>query len=161
MLAPITVTRDPFNGTLIHFPEETNKVGSPKAVSQNNFRRKNCNMYDYKQVIVVRNDLKMGKGKLAVQVAHAAVSSAENTRKNRKDWFDSWYSSSQAKICVKVDSEKELRVLKGRLDEMGIPNSLIQDAGLTQLEPGTTTCLGIGPLPSEMADRYTGDLKLL
>jgi peptidyl-tRNA hydrolase, PTH2 family len=118
-------------------------------------------MSDYKQVIVVRNDLKMGKGKLAVQVAHAAVSSAENTRKTRREWFDIWFERSQAKICVKVDSEKELRVLKGRLDEMGIPNSLIQDAGLTQLEPGTTTCLGIGPLPTETADRYTGDLKLL
>ena len=118
-------------------------------------------MTNYKQVIVVRNDLKMGKGKLAVQVAHAAVSSAESTRKQRKEWFDAWFGENQAKICVKVDGEKELRVLKGRLDEMGIPNSLIQDAGLTQLEPGTTTCLGIGPLPSETADRYTGELKLL
>lgn len=116
---------------------------------------------DYKQVIVVRNDLKMGKGKLAVQVAHAAVSSAENARKYKKDWFDAWFGENQAKICVKVDGEKELRILKGKVDEMGIPNSLIQDAGLTQLEPGTTTCLGIGPLPSEVADRYTGDLKLL
>ena len=118
-------------------------------------------MTNYKQVIVVRNDLMMGKGKLAVQVAHAAVSSAESTRKQRKEWFDAWFGENQAKICVKVDGEKELRVLKGRLDEMGIPNSLIQDAGLTQLEPGTTTCLGIGPLPSETADRYTGELKLL
>ncbi len=117
-------------------------------------------MYDYKQVLVVRSDLKMGKGKLAVQVAHAAVSSAENTRKQRKEWFDAWFGANQAKICVKVNDEKELRLLKGRLDEMGIPNSLIQDAGLTQLEPGTTTCLGIGPLPSETADRYTGELKL-
>lgn len=118
-------------------------------------------MSDYKQVIAVRSDLKMGKGKLAVQVAHAAVSSAENARKSKKEWFDSWYEKSQAKICVKVESEKELRILKGRLDEMGIPNSLIQDAGLTQLDPGTTTCLGIGPLPTPMADRYTGELKLL
>jgi len=118
-------------------------------------------MADFKQVIVVRTDLKMGKGKLAVQVAHAAVSSAESARINRKTWFDAWFGENQAKICVKVDNEKALRVLKGRLDEMGIPNSLIQDAGLTQLEPGTTTCLGIGPLPSETADRYTGELKLL
>jgi PTH2 family peptidyl-tRNA hydrolase len=115
----------------------------------------------YKQVIVVRNDLKMGKGKLAVQVAHAAVSSAEQARKYRKDWFDSWYRENQAKICVKVDSENELRILKGKVDEAGIPNSLIADAGLTQLEPGTTTCLGIGPLPSQVADKYTGELKLL
>jgi peptidyl-tRNA hydrolase, PTH2 family len=115
----------------------------------------------YKQVIVVRTDLKMGKGKLAVQVAHAAVSSAEQARKYKKSWFESWLGENQAKICVKVDSEKELGILKGKIDEAGIPNSLIQDAGLTQLEPGTTTCLGIGPLPSDLADRYTGELKLL
>ena len=103
----------------------------------------------------------MGKGKLAVQVAHAAVSSCEQARKYKKAWYDAWFSENQAKICVKVDGEEDLRKLKGRLDEMGIPNSLITDAGLTQLEPGTTTCLGIGPLPSDLADRYTGELKLL
>ena len=103
----------------------------------------------------------MGKGKLAVQVAHAAVSSCEQTKKYKKAWFDSWIRENQAKICVKVDGEEDLRRLKGKLDEDGIPNSLIADAGLTQLEPGTTTCLGIGPLPSEIADRYTGELKLL
>jgi len=118
-------------------------------------------MSEYKQVIVVRNDLKMGKGKLAVQVAHAAVSSAEQARKYKREWYEAWIDGNQAKICVKVDSEKELRLLKGRVGEAGIPNSLIQDAGLTQLEPGTTTCLGIGPLPSQVADRYTGELKLL
>ena len=118
-------------------------------------------MVRYKQVIVVRQDLKIGKGKLAVQVAHAAVSSAEQARRYKKEWLDAWMGENQAKICVKVESEKELRLLKGKLDEFGIPNALIQDAGLTQLEPGTTTCLGIGPLPSDIADRYTGELKLL
>jgi peptidyl-tRNA hydrolase, PTH2 family len=118
-------------------------------------------MSEYKQVIVVRSDLKMGKGKLAVQVAHAAVSSAEQARKYKRDWYDAWIAGNQRKICVKVENEKELRLLKGKVDEAGIPNSLIQDAGLTQLEPGTTTCLGIGPAPSQVADRYTGELKLL
>ena len=103
----------------------------------------------------------MGKGKLAVQVAHAAVSSSEQTRKQRKQWFDSWLGENQAKICVKAQSEDELRRLKGKLDEAGIPNSMIFDAGLTQLEPGTITCLGIGPLPSAIADEYTWELKLL
>jgi peptidyl-tRNA hydrolase, PTH2 family len=116
---------------------------------------------NFKQVIAVRKDLEMGKGKLAVQVAHAAVSSCERTRKLKREWFDAWMSENQAKICVKVEGEEDLRMLKGRLDEAGIPNALIQDAGLTQLEPGTTTCLGIGPLPSGVADKYTGDLKLL
>lgn len=118
-------------------------------------------MNSYKQVIAVRNDLKMGKGKLAVQVAHAAVSSAEQTRRMNPKWLQSWFSENQRKICVKIDSEKELRVLKGKLDEAGVPNSIIEDAGLTQLEPGTTTCLGIGPVPSDIVDRYTGELKLM
>lgn len=118
-------------------------------------------MVEYKQVIVVRSDLKMGKGKLAVQVAHASVSSAEQARRHHDRWYEAWIQENQAKICLKVDSEKDLRTLKGKVDEAGLPNSLIQDAGLTQLEPGTTTCLGIGPVPSEVADRYTGDLKLL
>jgi peptidyl-tRNA hydrolase, PTH2 family len=116
---------------------------------------------EYKQVIAVRTDLKMGKGKLAVQVAHAAVSSAEQTRKTEPEWLRSWFSQNQRKICVKVGSEKELRTLKSTLDELGLPNSIIEDAGLTQLEPGTTTCLGIGPLPTDVVDRYTGELKLL
>jgi peptidyl-tRNA hydrolase, PTH2 family len=116
---------------------------------------------EYKQVIVVRSDLKMGKGKTAVQVAHASVSSAEETRRREPVWLKSWFGSNQPKICVKVNSEKELTMLRGKLDEAGIPNALIQDAGLTQLEPGTTTCLGIGPAPSEVVDRYTGELKLL
>jgi PTH2 family peptidyl-tRNA hydrolase len=118
-------------------------------------------MVNFKQVIAVRTDLKMGKGKLAVQVAHAAVSSAERTKRSHSSWYSSWWSENQAKICVKVAGESELRELKGKLDRNGIPNALIEDAGLTQLEPGTTTCLGIGPAPSQIIDRFTGDLKLL
>jgi PTH2 family peptidyl-tRNA hydrolase len=115
----------------------------------------------FKQVIVVRADLKMGKGKIAVQVAHAAISSAEETRRSHPAWLKNWLSESQAKICVKVENEKELWLIKSKLDDAGLPNYIIQDAGLTQLEPGTTTCLGIGPVPSEIVDRYTDQLKLL
>lgn len=118
-------------------------------------------MAELKQVIVVRNDLKMGKGKLAVQVAHASVSSLEQARKYKPKWVETWFSENQRKICVKINSEKELRILKGQVDDAQIPNALIEDAGLTQLEPGTVTCLGIGPLPTEIADRFTGELKLL
>ncbi len=118
-------------------------------------------MAEYKQVIIVRTDLKMGKGKLAVQVAHASVSSLEQARKYKPKWVEAWFAENQRKICVKVNSDKELRILKGRIDENELPNALIEDAGLTQLEPGTVTCLGIGPVPSEVADRYTGELKLL
>lgn len=118
-------------------------------------------MPDFKQVIVVRTDIKMGKGKLAVQVAHASVSALEQARKYKPRWVETWFAENQRKICVKISSDKELRSLKGMIDDGGLPNALIEDAGLTQLEPGTVTCLGIGPVPSELVDPYTGELKLL
>src|SRR5487761_97995 len=123
--------------------------------------REEKRLADLKQVIVVRTDLKMGKGKLAVQVAHASVSALEQARRRNPKWVEAWFAQNQRKICGKVSSDKELRILKGRIDNEELPNALIEDAGLTQLEPGTLTCLGIGPVPSEIADRYTGELKLL
>lgn len=109
----------------------------------------------------MRADLKMGKGKLAVQAAHASVSSLQETRKLKPKWASDWFQKNQGKVCVRVESEQELRDLKQRIDSAGIPNSLIQDAGLTQLEEGTVTCLGIGPVPSAIVDNFTGDLRLL
>lgn len=116
---------------------------------------------DVKQVIVVRTDLKMGKGKLAAQVAHASLAAAEEVMKKREDWYDRWKLSGQAKVVVKGSSETELQELQKKARIMGLATALIQDRGLTQLEPGTTTCLGIGPAPSAMVDKVTGELKLL
>ena len=118
-------------------------------------------MSDYKQVIVVRTDLGMGKGKLAAQVAHASVSAAEEARTRHPDWFESWWQLGQEKVVVKANNESELRELLKTAKTLGLPSVLIQDAGLTQLEPGTATCLGVGPGPSSTIDRVTGQLKLL
>ncbi len=103
----------------------------------------------------------MSKGKLAVQVAHASVSALEQARRSHPDWVKTWFSRNQRKICVKANTESELIDLKLRIEKQGLPHALIEDAGLTQLEPGTVTCLGIGPLPAETVDRFTGELKLL
>ncbi len=116
---------------------------------------------DVKQAIVVRSDLKMGKGKLAAQVAHASLSAAEDAMKRRAAWFEGWKDSGQAKIVLKVQSEDELQDLFRKAKSAKLPASLIQDRGLTQLEPGTVTCLGIGPGPEDDIDRLTGKLKLL
>lgn len=114
-----------------------------------------------KQAIVVRSDLKMGKGKMAAQVAHASLSAAEEARERRPKWYEGWKDGGQAKIVLKVESEDDLRELLRKAKSSGLPASLIEDRGLTQLEPGTVTCLGIGPGPEPELDAITGKLKLL
>jgi len=117
--------------------------------------------FRYKQVIVFRSDLRLSKGKAAVQAGHAAVSTAEEARKHHRGWFEDWMEEGQRKIAVKVKTEKELLELSAEAERLGLPSSLIVDRGLTEIPPGTVTCLGIGPAPSEKMDRITGTLPLL
>lgn len=114
-----------------------------------------------KQAVVVRADVKMGRGKLAAQVAHASLSAAEEAMARRKEWFTSWKRGGQAKIVLKVQSADELMELFKRAKSVGLPSVIIEDRGLTQIEPGTLTCIGIGPAPDEAVDSITGKLKLL
>ncbi|HDI12076.1 MAG TPA: peptidyl-tRNA hydrolase [Candidatus Bathyarchaeota archaeon] len=117
--------------------------------------------FKYKQVIAVRIDIKMSKGKLAAQVGHAAVSAAEQARKLKPEWWKEWMNEGQCKIVVKAESEDRLRELECQANELDIPTALICDRGLTELPPGTVTCLGIGPAPSTLIDKVTGKLPLL
>ena len=114
-----------------------------------------------KQAIVVRADLNLSSGKLAAQSSHAAVSSALLCKTKKKNWFNEWFESGQKKVVLKAKSLEELRQLKKKADSLGIPNSLIKDAGFTELFPGTTTCIGIGPAPDEKIDKIVGSLPLL
>ncbi|MBM3309841.1 MAG: peptidyl-tRNA hydrolase [Candidatus Altiarchaeales archaeon] len=111
---------------------------------------------ELKQVIVVRSDLKLGKGKMAAQVAHASVTAAD-----KSSWKKDWISEGQKKTVVKCSGEKELVELLKQANNAKLPSALIEDAGLTQIPAGTKTCLGIGPAPVEQIDRITGNLKLL
>jgi peptidyl-tRNA hydrolase, PTH2 family len=117
--------------------------------------------FEFKQVIVFRSDLKLGKGKLAAQAGHAAVSAAEEAHRRHRTWWEAWLYEGQRKIAVKVKDENELLELESQAEEMGLPNALITDRGLTQVPEGTVTCLGIGPAPAEMMDKLTGKLRLL
>ena len=63
-------------------------------------------------------------------------------------------------VVVKAQNLDELRELQFQAKTAGLPNSMITDAGHTQLPPGTITCLGIGPGPEELIDKITGHLKL-
>ena len=116
---------------------------------------------EYKLVVVVRTDLGLTKGKLAVQVAHASVNCAMQASRSKLKLYDEWYRQGQKKIVAKVPGLRELQELKSMAEARGLVTSLVTDAGLTQLPPGTTTCLGIGPAESKEVDPLTGDLGLL
>lgn len=112
----------------------------------------------YKQVIIVRNDLKMSRGKTAAQVSHAAVDSAHNAERKI---ISLWRKEGQKKVVLKAKSENELLALKEKCQKLGLQCSLITDAGHTELEPGTITALGIGPDEEEKINKVTGSLPLL
>lgn len=113
-----------------------------------------------KQVIIVRVDIKMSKGKIAAQVGHACVTNAENVRITHPEWFKQWLPE-QKKIVLKIDNKIELDKIKKQAIKVGLPVCEINDAGLTQLEPNTTTCLALGPAPEINIDCITCKLKLL
>jgi peptidyl-tRNA hydrolase, PTH2 family len=115
-------------------------------------------MGEYKQVILVRKDLKLSKGKLSSQVSHASV---EATLKSDTNKVKSWRGKGMKKVILKVDNEKELLKYKRFADELGLVNALIRDAGKTELKPGTVTCLGIGPDLISEVDKVSKDLKMV
>jgi len=116
---------------------------------------------EYKQVILIRTDLKMGTGKKCAQSCHASVSSADIVRVKNKDVWKKWKNAGQKKVVLKVSSTDDLSEIIQKLGKAEIIYFLVKDAGLTQLSPGTTTALGIGPALSTTLDKITGELKLL
>ena len=117
-------------------------------------------MDDVKQVIAVRTDLGMGRGKIAGQVGHACVMGAEHVRKSHPEWFEAWWPL-QKKIVVRVSGIRELQEVQSAAIDLGLPWSEVSDAGHTQIAPGTITCISIGPAPESLVDKITGELKLL
>ena len=115
-------------------------------------------MENYKQVILVRKDLKISKSKLSVQVAHA---STESALKSNKIIIDKWKKSGMKKVVLKVEDEKKLRDFKNKFEKEEIITSLITDAGKTYFKEATTTCLGAGPDKESKIDKITKKLKLL
>jgi len=114
--------------------------------------------FRWKQCLVLRQDLKMTCGKTCAQAAHAAVMAferADPTTRRR------WTEEGQKKVVLKVPGEQALYELREIAIRAGIPCALVQDAGLTEVPPGTVTALGLGPAENETIDRITGGLPLL
>lgn len=115
-------------------------------------------MVEYKQVILVRHDLKLPKGKLAAQVAHASV---DAVLKADKDVVRKWRQMGMKKVALKVQDEKELYAYAQQAKDKGLTVAIITDAGKTVVAPGTTTCVAIGPNEEELIDAVTESLSLL
>ena len=111
-----------------------------------------------KQVIVVNAALNLPAGKMAAQVAHAAVGALIGApRQNQMDWLQ----QGMPKVVVQCLSEDELLALLQRAEAAGLPAMLVRDAGRTVVQAGTATCVGIGPAPGEDIDPITGALPLV
>lgn len=115
----------------------------------------------HKQIIVVRRDLELSQGKLAGQVAHAAVSAYKGTRELDGSAARIWWAEGQTKIVVGVDDETALNDLARELEEARIHTYPIRDAGRTEIPEGTLTCFGVGPIAAERIDPYTRKLRLM
>jgi PTH2 family peptidyl-tRNA hydrolase len=115
----------------------------------------------YKQVIIIRKDLKLGTGKTASQVAHAAIGSMKKALQTNSRDVKIWEKCGSKKVVLKVNSLEELKKIENAVRKEKIPYFLVVDAGLTQIEPGTVTALGIGPVKEEKINKITGSIKLL
>jgi len=111
-----------------------------------------------KQIILIRQDLKMPKGKLAVQACHASV---EAVLKSDKKNILEWKKEGMKKVVLKVKDKKELFYYNQLAKDSGIKTGLITDAGKTYFQTSTTTCLALGPDNEEKLDKLTGNLKLI
>lgn len=111
-----------------------------------------------KQVILIRQDLKLPKGKMAAQCSHAAVRAVLNSDKRK---VNKWDKEGAKKIILKVKNLRELKNYLNKAKQAKLKTAVITDAGLTVIAPGTTTCCAIGPDKEDKIDKITGNLPLM
>lgn len=111
-----------------------------------------------KQVILIRKDLGMTQGKIAAQACHASLGAYRKSEKTHKKKTDEWLRQGAKKVVLWVEDEEELNELENDVPRE-VPKNRVKDAGLTELEPGTHTALGIGPWEEKEIDKFTGHLK--
>ncbi|MCI4342711.1 MAG: peptidyl-tRNA hydrolase Pth2 [Thermoplasmata archaeon] len=116
---------------------------------------------DYKMVLVVRGELRLTAGKAAAQVAHAAVMLVLSAEKRHAESLAVWLQAGQKKIVLSAPSLADLESIASNARARGIPVAWVEDAGLTEVAPGTRTCIGLGPSPAAQLDPVTGSLGLL
>lgn len=114
-------------------------------------------MTKYKQAVVLKEDLKMSKGKSIAQACHASLKAYNRADEEERD---KWDSQGAKKIALDIgDNDIKSRFQKAKRE--GLPAYLVKDAGLTEVKSGTVTALGIGPAAESKIDSITGDLSLI
>lgn len=116
---------------------------------------------ELKMVLVVRQDLKMGTGKIASQCAHAATGLYSELMQSYRSLLRQWELWGQAKIVVTCKNQQEMNKLKEAAESIGLPTFVVADAGRTQVSSGSKTVLAIGPGSKSVVDSITGKLRLL
>ncbi len=117
--------------------------------------------FEYKMCIVLRMDLGMSTGKLIAQAAHAAVGASELGKKENHKAWRRWRDEGAKKVALEAESLEEIEELAEKANKLDIVNILIQDAGHTEVPPGTVTALGLGPDRTDLLDKVTGSLPLI
>lgn len=115
-----------------------------------------------KQVIIIRTDLNMRKGKMIAQGAHASLTACLHRKgSSNLKAFETWLTDGQTKIVVGIDSEEGLKLLYEQAKNVGLNCSYIVDAGKTEFKQPTPTAVCIGPNLNTEIDKITRNLKLL
>ena len=155
-----------FNKIIILFRGSRDRVKKKKEeINHNNRKYSFCGNDDLKMVFLVRQDLKMKAGKIAAQVAHAAIGLYDDiifgNNDYQKEALDFWVNYGQKKIVLRVPNLDTMMIAYNQCKKENIATCLITDAGLTQVEPMSKTVLGIGPDKSEKINKITGAFKLM
>ena len=116
---------------------------------------------EYKMVLCVNQELGMGKGKIAAQCCHAALGCYTRALKHCPRDVQAWERNGSTKIALKCPSLGEIESIAMKAMKKNLPVYLVEDAGRTQIDPGSKTVLGIGPAPASALEGITSHLKLL
>lgn len=112
---------------------------------------------DLKQAIVINADLGMSKGKMAAQACHASLNAY---LKSDSEIRSEWKKIGSKKIVLET-SEDDFREIMEKAERLNIPCYKVNDAGLTELEPGSKTAIALGPDEASKIDKITGEFKLV
>jgi len=115
---------------------------------------------EHKMVLLVREDLPMGGGKVGSQCAHAAIGAYQALANRHAMLLGRWEADGQKKVTLGVKTLKKFDEIVAAARGARLPVFVVEDAGRTQVDPGTKTVCAIGPAPAQEIDKITGHLRL-